>query len=226
MKGQSFYSTFSKDSISKDLTKVWKEQVEPVFASHGLTCRMRERDCIMILETGDTEDEVLIERAVLALGVLTSGLTPEWVEPILLGQIYSESIVIEKPDEISEEEFSSNFDDFMNKFDNEYKLHNKWYCYVIYFEKGITVVATSSQATSAVKSLVRDSFFGTIPFQDKADMLTRDIETYNQKHGILTNNLGLFCSLLDGISDDAICENEETHRMTDIQNSRLKALKV
>ncbi|KAL6192324.1 hypothetical protein ACLB2K_033415 [Fragaria x ananassa] len=150
-------------------------------------------------ERGDTEDEVLIERAV--------------VEPILLGQIYSESIVIEKPDEMSEEEFSSNFDDFMNKFDNEY-------------EKGITVVATSSQATSAVKSLVRDSFFGTIPFQDKADMLTRDIETYNQKHGILTNNLGLFCSLLDGISDDAICENEETHRMIDIQNSRLKALKV
>ncbi|KAL6185547.1 hypothetical protein ACLB2K_041679 [Fragaria x ananassa] len=35
---------FSKDEISKDLNnEVWKEQVEPIFEKHGLTCRMDEK---------------------------------------------------------------------------------------------------------------------------------------------------------------------------------------
>ncbi|XP_061992349.1 uncharacterized protein LOC133710324 isoform X1 [Rosa rugosa] len=156
---------FSKDHIYKDLNKVWKEEVEPVFASHGLTCRMNE------------------------------------VKPILLQQIYCDVIKIEKPDGMSEEEFSSNYDDFIDKFENLYELQRQWYCFVIYFDECITVLATSFQATSAVKCLVQESLFGTIPFQDNAEMLIRCIETYDKEEETLTNNLELFCSLLAGVTE-------------------------
>ncbi|KAM5566393.1 hypothetical protein ABKV19_014863 [Rosa sericea] len=190
---------FSKDHIYKDLNKVWKEEVESVFASHGLTCRMNEDECEMILETGNIEDEYIIKRARNALGVLACGLSAQWVKPILLEQIYCDVIKIEKPDGMSEEEFSSNYDDFIDKFENLYELQRKWYCFVIYFDECITVLATSFQATSAVKSLVQEGLFGTIPFQDNAEMLIRCIETYDKEEETLTNNLELFCSLLAGV---------------------------
>ncbi|KAM5566395.1 hypothetical protein ABKV19_014864 [Rosa sericea] len=192
---------FSKDNVSKDLNKVWKEEVESVFASHGLTCRLNKDECKMILETGNTEDEDIIKRARRALCVLACGLSTQWVKPILLGQIYCDAIKIEKPDEMSEEEFSSNYDDFIDKFENLYELQRKWYCIVLFFEECITVLATSFQATSAVGSLVRESLFGTIPFQDNVEILIRCIENYDQEEKTLTNNLELFCSLLAGVSE-------------------------
>ncbi|XP_004297742.1 PREDICTED: uncharacterized protein LOC101291915 [Fragaria vesca subsp. vesca] len=192
---------FSKDYISKDLTKVWKEQVEPVFAYHGLTCTMDEDECKMILETGNSDGGYIIERARRALGALACGLSAQWVKPILLGQIYCDMIEIEPPEGICEEQFLSNYDDFIDKFDNLYELQKKWYCYVLYFEKCITVVATSFQATCAIRSLVQDSLLGTIPIQDKVEKLTGYIEEYDPKGEVLTNNLEFFSSLLDGIAE-------------------------
>ncbi|KAL6127293.1 hypothetical protein ACLB2K_075334 [Fragaria x ananassa] len=114
---------------------------------------------------------------------------------------------------MTEEQLSSNYDDFIKNFDYVYKLQSKVVLlrYVMYFEKYITVVATSFQATSAVRSLVQDSLSGTIPFKDNVGKLIRYMEEYDPEQEVLTNNLDLFCTLLDGISDDAMCENEETH---------------
>ncbi|XP_062027808.1 uncharacterized protein LOC133743793 [Rosa rugosa] len=190
-----FTVEFSKDDICKDLNKVWKKEVESVFASYGLSCRMNEDECKMILETGNTEDEDIIKRARRVLGVLACGLSTQWVKPILLGQIYCNAIRIEKPDGMSEEEFSSYFDDFIEKFENLYELPRKWCCFVLYFEKCITVLATSFQATMAVRSLVQGSLFGDIPFQDSVEMVIRGIEMSEEEES-LTKNLELFRSLL------------------------------
>lgn len=62
-------------------------------------------------------------------------------------------------------------------------------------------MATSFQATCAVRSLVQDSLLGTIPIQDKVEKLTGYIEEHDPKGEVLTNNLDFFSSLLDGIAE-------------------------
>nr|XP_011467661.1 PREDICTED: uncharacterized protein LOC105352368 [Fragaria vesca subsp. vesca] len=116
---------FSKNNISDDLNKKWNE-VEHVFASHGLICTMDEDERKLILETANTEDGYITERARRALDALACGLNPNWVKPILLGQIYCDTIIIQKPEGMKEVEFSSKYDVFIDKFQKIYDLQNKW----------------------------------------------------------------------------------------------------
>nr|XP_011470181.1 PREDICTED: uncharacterized protein LOC101303289 isoform X1 [Fragaria vesca subsp. vesca] len=108
-----YFVEFSEDIISKDLKEVWEKEVESVFAFHRLTCRMDEDECKMVLETGNCEGGDIVSKARRALNALACGLSAQWVKPILHGQIYCDMIQIRKPEGMTEEQLSSNYDDFI-----------------------------------------------------------------------------------------------------------------
>ncbi|KAK9927981.1 hypothetical protein M0R45_025139 [Rubus argutus] len=170
---------FSKEQLCKEenLYEIWKEEVEAVFESHGLSCKLKWNEGEMIVNvTERTRDPEMIFKGARALFFLAGGLSTQWVEPILSGSIYNDVIAIGKPDGVSEEEFSRKYEYFMAKFGDEYGLADKWSCYVGFHDSHVLVLADSFKATWGVRHLVRKCLFGNVPFdKEHSDVLFPDI---------------------------------------------------
>ncbi|KAK9914693.1 hypothetical protein M0R45_038455 [Rubus argutus] len=170
--------SFLKEDLCKEenLYEIWKEAVEAVFESHGLSCKLRWNEGNMSVNvTQRTPDPDIIFKGARALFVLTCGLSTQWVEPMLSGSIYSDVIGIRKPDGVSEKDFSRKYDNFIAKFENEFGLADKWSCCVLFHESHVVVLADSLKATRGVRQLVQRCLLGNIPFdRDHSHVLFLD----------------------------------------------------
>ncbi|KAK9927980.1 hypothetical protein M0R45_025138 [Rubus argutus] len=161
----------------ENLYEIWEEEVEAVFESHGLSCKLKWNEGKMIVNvTERTRDPEMISKGARALFFLASGLSTQWVKPILSGSIYCDVIGFEKPDGVSEEDFSRKYEHFMVKFGDEFGLADKWSCYVVFYDSQVIVLADSFKATWGVRHLVRKCLLGNVPFDNEHyDVLFPDI---------------------------------------------------
>ncbi|KAK9927983.1 hypothetical protein M0R45_025141 [Rubus argutus] len=170
---------FSKEHLCEEenLYEIWKEEVEAVFESHGLSCKLKWNEGKMTVNvTERTRDPEMISKGARALFFLACGLSTQWVELILSGSIYNDIIRLEKPDGVSEEDFSRKYDYFIAKFDDEFGLADKWSCYVGFHDSHVIVLADSFKATWGVRHLVRKCLLGNVPFNNEhSDVLFPDI---------------------------------------------------
>ncbi|XP_062000521.1 uncharacterized protein LOC133717796 [Rosa rugosa] len=163
---------FKKQGLCKEenLNEVWKKEVETVFESHGLSCELYWDECKMtVTATERTEGGLLqdgFDRGFNALFVLACGLGTEWVEPIVSGSVYSDVMYIIIPDGMSQDDFSSKYNDFIYKFEDKFGLPRKLSCFVLYQEAAVVVLSDKAGSTSTVRNLVYSCLNGDNPFDE------------------------------------------------------------
>ncbi|XP_062001746.1 uncharacterized protein LOC133718882 [Rosa rugosa] len=163
---------FKKQGLCKEenLNQVWKKEVETVFESHGLSCELNWDECKMtVTATERTEGGLLqdgFDRGFNALFVLACGLGTEWVEPIVSGSVYSDVMYIRIPYGMSQDDFSSKYQDFIYKFEHKFGLPRKLSCFVLYLEASVVVLSDKAGSTSTVRNLVLSCLNDDDPFDE------------------------------------------------------------
>ncbi|XP_024175892.1 uncharacterized protein LOC112181739 [Rosa chinensis] len=163
---------FKKQDLCKEenLNQVWKKEVETVFESHGLSCKLNWDEGKMTVSATKRTQRTLFhdifDRGFNALSVLACGLGTEWVEPIVSGCIYSDVMYIRIPDGMSEDDFSSKYHDFIDKFEHKFGLPRKLSCFVLYQEAAVVVLSDKAGSTSTVRNLVYSCLIGDDPFDE------------------------------------------------------------
>ncbi|KAK9927205.1 hypothetical protein M0R45_024401 [Rubus argutus] len=156
---RSFIVRYPKDGLCEGLDESWYIEVLPAFEKYGLSCTWNEDIRRMtVFETEYTGDPDMIFKGRLALIVLAAGQTTKWVEWILSGRVHCDVIYIAKPDGMFRQDFTSKYEEFIDKFDNIYELHKKLNCLVLYLGTSIIVLANTFEDTSKVRcQLVEES---------------------------------------------------------------------
>ncbi|XP_004306459.1 PREDICTED: uncharacterized protein LOC101298161 [Fragaria vesca subsp. vesca] len=162
---------FEEEGLCKeeDMKHVWKKEVEAVFEAKGLSCELKWDEKQMTVSASKRThlmDTTIVFRAGRALYVLACGLSTQWVEPIVSGEIYTAVIEVRPPEGTTEDAFSIKYREFRDKVERKFELSQKLSCFILYHSAAVVVLSDKERSPSIISNLVDCCLMGDDPFDE------------------------------------------------------------